>query len=186
MKLQYVSRSNEKKSESKVLRRNGKIPSVLYSRGKDSVPITVDDADFQAILRQIKSGRLPTTIFELEGEDKSSKKCIIKDIQYHPTTYNVLHLDFEELLDDVPVNLNVPIECTGVVDCVGIKLGGVLRQVIRYLKVSCLPKDIPSRFEVDIAKLGQRQSKRLRDIAIPAEVKPLADLNEVAVAIVKR
>jgi len=186
MKLNYTKRAAEKKSQSKSLRREGKVPAVLYVRGKASEPVTADLAEFQSHLRQVKPGHLPTTIFSLVGEDGKERKSIVKEIQYHPTTYDILHLDFEELVDDVHVNIKVPIECTGVVDCVGIKLGGVLRQVIRHVKVRCLPKDIPSSFELDIRSLNMSDSKRLSDIEIPANVRSLANLREVAVVIVKR
>ncbi len=111
---------------------------------------------------------------------------ILKDIQYDPTNYSIIHLDFEELLDDVPVNVKVPIECTGVVDCTGVKLGGILRQVIRHLRVRCLPKDMPSFFQVDVKAMGIMDVKRLADLNIPQTVRPLADMNEVAVVIAKR
>ncbi len=100
--------------------------------------------------------------------------------------YSVIHLDFEELHSDVPVTVKVPIEMTGVVDCIGVKLGGILRQVIRHVKVRCLPKDIPSCFYLDVKSLDLRQSRRLNDLEIPETLRPLVDLNEVAVLIAKR
>ena len=68
----------------------------------------------------------------------------------------------------------------------GIKLGGFLRQVIRHVKVECLPKNIPSEFIIDVKDLGIRQSKRLKDLAMPNGVKPLASPEEVIVVIAKR
>lgn len=186
MKLKFQSRSNEQKRESRRLRREGKIPAVLYSDGKEGGMISVDSQEFQTGLRQVKKGHLATTIITLVDDSGKERKAIVKDIQYHPTTYNVLHLDFEELHNDVFINVKVPIECTGVVDCQGIKLGGVLRQVIRSLKVRCLPKDIPSSFQFDITQMGIKDSKRLSDLTIPEGIRALADLHEVAVAIVKR
>jgi len=185
MKLGFQERSNAQKREAKRLRRGGKVPAVLYSDGKEGRSIAVDSTEFQTALRQVKKGHLATTVFELSDNGKAHR-AIVKDIQYHPTTYAVLHLDFEELHSDVYVNVKVPIECTGVVDCQGIKLGGVLRQVIRALKIRCLPKDMPASFPVNIADMGIKDSLRLKDLDLPANVRPLADLNEVAVAIVKR
>lgn len=186
MKLSVSARSLEKKRETKRIRRDGKIPAVLYSGGKEGSAIAVDANQFQAHLRQLKKGHLPTSKFVLVDENGKTREAIIKDIQYHPTTYSVVHLDFEELHSDARVNVKVPIECTGVADCPGIKLGGVLRQVIRYLKINCFPKDIPSSFQVDISSLGIKESMRLKDIKIAESIRPLVDLNEVAVAIVKR
>lgn len=186
MKLKYQQRSHEQKREARRLRREGKIPAVLYSDGKEGGVIAIDSQEFQTGLRQVKKGHLATTIITLVDEKGKERKAIVKDIQYHPTTYNVLHLDFEELHSDVYVNVKVPIECTGVVDCQGIKLGGVLRQVIRALKVRCLPKDIPAAFNVDVTQMAIKDSKKLSDLRIPEGIRALADMNEVAVAIVKR
>lgn len=186
MKLQVFKRTASKKTDTKKIRREGNIPAAMYVRGENADNITLKNADFQAVLRSIQPGRLPTTIFTLVDEHGKERKAIIKDIQYEATTYNVQHLDFEELYNDKKVNVKVPIECTGVVDCVGIKLGGFLRQVIRQLRVSCFPKDIPSALQVDIRNLALFESKRLCDLEIPQTVRPLVDLKEVAIVIAKR
>lgn len=186
MKLQLSPRGAEKKRDSVRLRREGNIPAVIYVQGKEAESVSIPEAEFASALRQVQPGRLPTTVFTLVGAKGKERRAIVKEIQYHPTTYNVMHLDFEELHDNVRVNVKVPIECTGIVDCVGIKLGGMLRQVIRYLRVNCLPRDLPTAIEVDIRNMGQNDSKRLSDLKIPANVRPLADLHEVALVIVKR
>lgn len=186
MKLKVFKRDVIKKSESGRIRREGNIPGVLYVRGKPTDAITIDGAEFNSTLRTIVPGRLSSTQFFLKDEQGKERRAILKEIQYHPTTYQVQHLDFEELYDDAKVTLKVPIECTGVADCVGVKLGGVLRQVIRKLRVRCLPKDIPSVFYVDVKNLGQNEKIRLSELQIPQTVKPVADLNEVAIVIAKR
>jgi large subunit ribosomal protein L25 len=186
MKLKVFKREQTKKSESNRIRREGNIPGVLYVSGKTAEPIIVDGPDFSSSLRAVQAGRLSTTIFFLKDENGKERRAILKEIQYEPTTYRVQHLDFEVLHDDVKVTLNVPIECTGVVDCVGVKLGGVLRQVIRKIRVRCLPKDIPTVFTVDVKNMAQNEKKRLVDLEIPNTVRPVANLNEVAVLIAKR
>lgn len=186
MKLQTVKRPAETKSEIKKLRREGYIPAVLYVKEKSGDTIAVNANEFSSYLRTIKPGHLPTTIFTLVDDKGVERRVVIKDIQYDVTTYAVKHLDFEELVADHKINVKIPIECVGQVDCVGIKLGGVLRQVIRHVRVRCLPKDLPSLFELDIRELGLKQSRRLKDLQIPETVRPLADLNEVVAVIVKR
>lgn len=186
MKLQTRKRTAESKSEIKKLRREGFIPAVLYVKEKEGETFAIGASEFNAYLRQVKPGHLPTTVFTLIDENGGERRVLIKDIQYEITTYAVTHLDFEELLDDHKINAKVPIECVGMVDCLGIKLGGVLRQVIRHVRVRCLPKDLPSHFELNIRELGIKQSKRLSDIQIPNTIRPLADLNEVVAVIVKR
>jgi large subunit ribosomal protein L25 len=186
MKLKVAPRAAVKKSEVTRLRREGFIPAILYNRGKEGETLAIRNDEFKAHLRGVKSGHLPTSIFTLVDENGKERRALIKDIQYQITTYEVRHLDFEELLDDQKINVKVPIECTGVIDCVGIKLGGVLRQPIRHVRVRCLPQDLPSYFNLDIRELGIKQSKRLSDITIPETVRPLTSLNEVVAVIVKR
>ncbi len=185
MKLTMHKRIGEKKSDLKTIRREGNIPAIVYSSKSTAEKITLSGVEFSAILRGLKQGQLPTIVFSLT-DGNQTKKAIIKDIQYRLTTYIVSHIDFEELIEDVPVSIKVPVMCTGVADCVGIKLGGFLRQVIRHIKVECLPKNIPSEFQIDVRDLGIRQSKRLKDVKLPEGVRPLENLEEVIVVIAKR
>lgn len=186
MKLNIIERSHKKKRESNRIRRRGDIPAVLYGHGTDSQIITIKGPEFSAALREIPKGRLSTTVFTLTNEKGKEYQAIVKDIQYHSTTYDIVHLDFEVLEKDIRVNVKVPIECTGVIDCIGVKLGGVLRRVIRYIKVNCPPDQIPSFFELNVKDLGIRQYLKLADLTIPENVRPLAPLDEVAVVIAKR
>lgn len=185
MKLTVTKRPGLKKSETLQVRRAGNIPAVLYAPGKTGEAMVVDGTEFGAAMRQIKPGQLPTTVFTLMV-DKKEKRAILKDIQYQLTSYRVSHLDFEELSEGTKVKVKVPITIVGAADCAGIKLGGFLRQVIRFVEVECLPKHIPSEFVVDVRDLGVGQFKRLSEMTIPATVKPLAKMDEVVVVIAKR
>lgn len=186
MKLTTQKRTARTKGETNKLRRDGFIPVVLYVRGKEGETLAIKRPEFSSFLRQVKQGHLPTSIFILVDEKGRERRAIIKDIQYDVTSYEVKHLDFEELVEGQKVNIKVPIECIGMADCVGIKLGGVLRQVIRHVRVRCLPKDLPAFFELDVRELALKQSKRLSDLTIPETVRPLMGLNEVVAVIVKR
>lgn len=185
MKLSVSKRSADKKSTKNLMRVKGDIPAILYGKGKENHLLCADGTEFNAILRKIEKGHLPTTVIELEGEGIKTK-AVVKDIQYHPTTYKILHLDFLELDDKTPLCINVPIQCAGEAECEGIKLGGFLRQVIRHLKVRCYPKDLPSKFVIDVKELGIKQTKRIKDVVMPSGVEPLAPMNEVVVVIAKR
>lgn len=185
-KLQVLERKAGKKSETKKLRRDGSIPAVMYVRGKESKSLTINRQDFEALLRKIEPRRLATTVLNLELEDGKKQRALIKEIQYHKVTYKPIHLDFEELAENTPISVNIPIECVGAIDCVGIKAGGLMRQVIRHVRVSCLPKDMPTVFELDIRNMNINDAKRLLDLEIPAGVKVLAKMDVVIVAIVKK
>ncbi len=184
MKLTVTPRGNKTKGETKVIRREGNIPAILYSTERPCEPIIVNGVEFSTHLRALKPGHLSTTIFTL-SDGKKERRVIIKDIQHNITNYRVAHIDFEELLDGVLVNLNIPITLASVAECVGVKLGGFLRQVIRAVKVQCLPKDIPSEFFLDVKDLGIKQVRRLSEIVMPQGVKPLAKLEEVVVVVAK-
>ena len=186
MKLSLKKRAGALKSEIKAIRREGNIPAVLYGSGHAPEKITVSGVEFEAVLRQLKlkNSQLATTVFELHI-DGAKKKALVKDIQYHPATYAIEHLDFIVLEEGKPVTVNVPIQILGAGECAGVKLGGTLRQVIRALKVMCLPAHIPAEFQIDVRDLGVSQSKRLSDIAMPSHVRPLSLMNEVAVVVAK-
>jgi large subunit ribosomal protein L25 len=185
MKLSVFQRTTSKKSDSKKLRREGNVPAVLYGAAQENRNVYIKREEMQAILRGMKPGLLPTTVFELH-EGNHEHKAVVKEIQYQPATYEILHVDFALLSASVPVTLNVPIQIAGAADCVGVRLGGFLRQVIRSLKVSCLPKDIPEMFLIDVRDMNIAQSKRLSEIALPAGIRPLAKMDEVAVVIAKK
>lgn len=186
MKLTTHKRPAEKKREVNRLRREGLIPAVIYRRGQPAENIAVNAAEYNALLRNVQPGRLSTKVFELANQDGTIRKAIIKEVQYNIINYSVIHLDFEELHDETPLNVKVPIECVGAIDCVGIKLGGALRQPIRTIRVNCLPRDIPEAFYLDIKSMALYDTKRLSDLNIPETIKPIGNLNEVAVVIVKR
>jgi len=185
MNLTAKKRAEGAKGKIKQIRREGNIPAVFYSPGSPAQSIEIDGLQFNTALRKIKSGRLATTVFTLELEG-GKNQVIVKDIQYDLTSYKVIHLDFEELKKDIPVRIKVPIECVGVEECVGIKLGGFMRQVIRNVKVECLPKNIPHEFQMDISGLSIKQSKRLSEISKPEGIKFLTTTDEVVVVIAKR
>lgn len=185
MELVVTSRETNKKSFLKKIRQQGGIPAVIYSGGVSVANVVVDALVFKKFLSGLASGALSSTIFTLSYEGREIK-ALVKDIQYQITTYDVIHLDFEELLEDRDVRLNLPIRCINAVDCVGVKLGGSLRQVIRFMRVVCKPKDIVPHLELDVQDLGLSQTRKLSDIAIPEGIRPLTSLKEVVVTVSKR
>lgn len=186
MKLSLKKRAGALKSEIKAIRREGNIPAILYGAGHQPEKVTITGVEFEAIMRQLKlkNSQLATTVFKLHI-DGANKNALVKDIQYHPASYAIEHIDFIVLEEGKPVTVNVPIQIQGAAECAGVKLGGTLRQVIRTLKISCLPHHIPAEFQIDVRDLGVSQSKRLSDIAMPAHVRPLSLMNEVAVVVAK-
>ena len=185
MKLNVSKRAGDKKSELSLIRHRGDIPAILYSKEKENVMVTVDGGEFGAVLRTMKKGHLPTTVFDVKLDGKS-QKAIVKDISYNPTTYNVSHLDFLIIDEKTPLKVNVPLGFKGVEDSVGVKLGGFLRPIMRHIKVRCMPKDLPKSFTLDVSKVGLSQSRKVKDISLPKGVEALSAQEEVVVVIAKR
>ena len=185
MELTVASRTTGKKSETKKIRREGNIAAVIYSKGEKGEDVVVDGNAFKKLLNKVVAGTLSSKIFTLKLDGKSVK-AIIKEIQYAITSYDVIHIDFVQLHDDVPLTLNIPVVFINAVECAGVKLGGALRQVIRYVKVHCLPKDIPQQFELDVGDLLLGQSLKLNKLEIPSGVRPITDLKEVVVVMARK
>lgn len=183
--LKTSSREGKKRSELTRIRHEGDIPAVFYAAGAECHNLTVDGNEFRAVLRGLKMGHLPTTVFELKIGEKS-EKALVRDVDYHPITYAIRHLDFQRLDAKRKVMINVPVECTGAADSAGIKLGGVLRKVKRHVKVRCLPKDIPADFSVDVRDLAINQSVRVHQLDVPKGVEVLLKEQDVLVVIAKK
>lgn len=177
-----VSKREEKINK---LRRDNKIPAIVYGAGKDNEVIAIDLPEFEAILRKLGDGEILTTVFNLKSGSKATK-AIIKSIQYHRTSYQIEHIDFQRLQADKPVRIRVPLRLKGVDDCKGVKLGGVIKQAMRAVKISCLPKDIPTEVFVDVSDVGLFENKKLESVEIPANVKLLLPSKEVVATVAKR
>lgn len=185
MKLSYFARTAGKKGGLNQSRREGKIPGILYGKDKTGVPLFVKRDELDALLRKIRPGLLSTVVFELNDGHKT-QKALIKEVQYHKTSYAIQHLDFIAVSEQESVTVNVPIQISGISECVGVKLGGFVRHVIRSLKVSCTLKDLPQEFILDVKDLQIAQSLRLSDITLPSGVRPMAKMQEVAVVVAKK
>ena len=167
------------------LRRDGSIPIVVYSKGQTAQTGTVLRDEFEAAMRSIRPGFLTTTVFLLKDASGRERKVLVKEVQYKPTTYELIHIDFFELEEGRKIDVKVPVEFDNATECVGVKLGGQLRHIMRHVKIRCVPENIPSHFSVDVKELGVCQTKRIRDIAIPASVTCLAHADDVVVAVLK-
>jgi large subunit ribosomal protein L25 len=174
------------KNQTKKLRMFDNVPAVIYAKGIENENIYIKKDELKKCFASLKPGDLPTTVFTLKGE-RETFKAIVKDIQYFVTTYEVQHIDFLKIDEKASISVNVPIKCIGVNECKGVKLGGNFRQIIRSLRVKCLPKHLPKEFVIDITEMGVPDVKRLSDIELPKDVVSTnKNLGEVIVSISKR
>lgn len=148
-------RENVGKRDAKELRYEGKVPAVLYG-GTEQIHFAVDAPSLRDLVYS------PDVHFaELEVEGKKTQ-AILKDIQFHPLTEKILHVDFLQLFDDKKITMEIPVKLTGTSP--GVKVGGKLVQKLRKLRVNALPKDMPQYVEVSLEPLEVGKSTRVRDL----------------------
>jgi large subunit ribosomal protein L25 len=158
---------------SRVLRREGKIPAILYGPNKAPVKLTVDKLDLDPIF---KSGAVSQKLLRLrvDGLDGTSN-VMIKEMQRHPVSHNLLHLDFYEVTMDQKIKVMVPVAVTG--KSAGVEIGGMLQIIRRELEVFCLPGRIPENITIDITDLDIGDSFHLEDLTLEEDVEIPAEVN---------
>ena len=149
------------KNVSRRLRKEGKIPAVVYGHGSEAMPVTVDPKDVHSILHS-ETGH--NTIFKLNVNGKSTD-VLIKDYQLHPVLDELMHADFLTVTMDEAMAFEVPIEVIGTPKGVR-EEGGVLDLVLREVKVECLPRDVPDRLHVEVEGLQVGDSIRVERLKV--------------------
>lgn len=171
---------------SRRLRRQGKVPAIIYGGGRKPRAVVLDHA---RLLREMEREAFHTSILTLTRGDVS-QPVVVKDFQRHPSRRQVLHLDFLRIREDEKISLNVPLHFMGADVAVGVReQGGEVSVQRTEVEVSCLPKDLPEYIEVDISELELNQRLHLTDIEIPEGVELPAlvqDLDPSIVTIIPR
>ena len=166
-----------KEGSSKV-RRDGFIPAILYGSKQKALPIKIDAKAFDKVVRQ--PGGVHSVIdFKLPGHPDTI--ALVREIQRDPVSREVIHLDFEVIEADKPVQVIVPLHLVGVPK--GVKEGGVLEHITRDIDVKCLPRDIPGRWEVDVSQLAIGDHLSVKDLVLP-NLEVLSDLNRTIATVV--
>ena len=158
--LKAGGRSETGKQIAKRLRREGKVPAVVYSQSK-SLPCSVDSKDFETLMHT--EGRNALISLQVEGEGDHT--TIIKVIQHHPLRRNVLHIDFQEISLTETVVVEVTVEAVGTP--IGVRSeGGILEHRLHRIEVECLPMQIPEKIEVDVSNMAIGDSIHVSDLTV--------------------
>jgi large subunit ribosomal protein L25 len=162
------------KNHARRVRREGKIPAVVYGASKVAVPVSVDP---RHVLRILRSDTGHNTIFDLALDGGERTKAMIVDWQYEPIKGHLLHIDLKRIAMDKALRVSVPIVLQGVAE--GVKTeGGILEQMLREVEIECLPSDIPSHIDVDISHLTFGKVLRVSDLPHNEKLKFLSDANQ--------
>ena len=157
-------RDDQGKGASRRLRRQGKVPAIIYGAGREPRSLMFDH---NKVLQQLEDPSFYSSILNIKVGDKS-RAAIVKDIQRHPAKRRILHIDLQRIVEDEKIKMQIPIHYLGEEDAVGVKLGGgTVSKLMTELEITCLPKDLPEFIEVDISELELDQMLNVSDIKLP-------------------
>jgi large subunit ribosomal protein L25 len=172
--LEAHPREAGSKNHARRVRRDGKIPGVLYGAGKGSLSVSVDPRHVARILNS-ETGH--NTIFDLALNGGERTKAMIVDWQYEPIKGHLLHIDLKRIAMDKALRVSVPIFLIG--EAAGVKQeGGIMEQMLREVEVECLPGDIPSHIDADVSHLTFGKVLRVSDLPHSEKLKFFTDANQ--------
>ncbi|MCE1189796.1 MAG: 50S ribosomal protein L25 [Ignavibacteria bacterium] len=157
--LQASVRTEFSKSGRGQLRRNGKVPGILYAKTVEPIPVTVLENSINPLVFTAESH-----VINLQLDNGTQVDCVIKDIQFDPVTDRVIHFDLQGLVSGEKLEIEIPVVITG--SSIGVRDGGLLQQFLHKIKIECLPSDIPEHVEVDVTALGMGHAVHVSDLKI--------------------
>ncbi len=176
--LSATARDSRGKGAARSLRREGRLPAVIYGHSREPLSLTVPARDFERLLERVAA---ENTVIEL-SIDGSMSRTLIREIQRHPVRRNVLHVDFQELVAGERVIVRIPIVLQGTPDGVRHN-GGILSQIMQELECRVDPLNMPSVIEVDVTSVTIGHSLHVSEITVPEGVEVI-DEPEATIAIV--
>jgi large subunit ribosomal protein L25 len=160
-------REDQGKGASRRLRHQGKVPAIIYGAGRPPRALVFDQ---NKVLHKLENESFYSSILNIKVGDKS-QAAILKDLQRHPAKHKIMHMDFQRIVDDVEIKMNVPLHFMNEEIAIGVKDGGgMVSRLMNDVEVSCLPKNLPEYIEVDIAELELDAMLHLSDIKLPEGV----------------
>jgi len=176
--LNAFPRTLGRRAGSKKLRESGRIPAVIYGRQSKPESLEVSSRELGELIHQAHSENILVDL----SVNQSKRLALVQEIQHHPLSRKVLHLDLHEVSESELVTVNVPVETTG--EAIGVKTGGgVLEHVLFKLKVRALPKNLPEQILIDVTSLEVGKSIHIGEITAPEGVEIIGRKNAPVVAV---
>lgn len=170
------------KGSARLLRREGKVPAIVYSKGKQPMSLALP---LKEVTLEYTRGRFRSRLIEIKL-DKEIFKALPKDVQFHPVTDVIEHVDFIRVEKGVPIRVQVPVKVLGAEKSVGIKRGGALNVVRHEIEFICQPESIPTHIEVNVQELDIGGSVHINDVKLPAGIEAVLKRNFTVVTIAGR
>lgn len=180
LEIRAAAREKKRKRDAKRLLRNGKIPGILYGPKTSSMPLELDKREFSTRVAGSEGSHLVR--LKSESTALADKVALVKDMQYHPISGDVIHADLYEVDLTAKITVNVPLHFVG--KAAGVVRGGILQPIVREIEVECLPLDIPAYFDVDVSALDIGDSVHVEELTMPADVTAVFESNFPLVAVV--
>ena len=157
-------RADMGKGASRRLRHQGKVPAIIYGAGRPPRALTFDQ---NKVLKQLESESFYSSVLNIKVGEKS-QAAILKDLQRHPARNQIMHMDLQRIVEDEQIRMYVPIHYVGEDVAIGVKDGGgKIAHLMTDVEVTCLPKDLPEYFEVDVSALELDEMLHMSDIKLP-------------------
>ncbi len=179
--LKAYPRSQVQRAEVTKLRAAGRVPATIYGRQAAPQNLEVNSKELADLLNHSVSENLLVDL-TVEKDARSKRLALVQEVQHHPLTRKVTHVDFHEVAETEKVTIFVPVETTG--EPAGVKNGGgTLEHILHKLKVRCLPKDLPEQITLDVTALEIGKSIHLGEIVPPAGVEIMGEKSRTVVAV---
>ena len=176
--LEIQAEKRENSNNTKLMRKNGKIPAIVYGEKKDPLLITVDN---KLIRKQIETPGFFSKQFSINIEGEKYR-VLPKDLQLHPVKETILHLDFLRIGENTKVTVSIPVKFVNENECPGLKQGGVINIVRHEIEVRSPVSKIPQTFNVNLEGLNIGDSIHVSSIKIDEEVKPVVSERDFTIA----
>jgi large subunit ribosomal protein L25 len=178
--MKATVRARAGKGAARAVRREGRVPGVIYGNNEPPLNISLDHAELR---QRIYAGKFLTSIYNIEV-DGNTHRVIPRDFQLDPVRDQPVHVDFMRLGEGATIRVRVPIRAINAEQSPGVKRGGAVNVVTHTLEVRCPADAIPEAFDVDLAGLEINHSRHLSDIKMPPNVRPFVKGDATLVTIV--
>ncbi len=158
------------KGASRRLRRDNKVPAVLYGGGQEAVSLTLQH---NTLVHSLENEAFYSHILTVNVDGKA-EKAVLKDLQRHPFKPSIIHLDLQRINENEKLRMNVPLHFMGENVAPGVKAGGAVSHLANDVEISCLPKHLPEFIEADISALNVDETLHLSDLKLPEGVELVA------------
>jgi large subunit ribosomal protein L25 len=177
--LTVEARQSFGKGDAGRMRRQGRVPGTFYGPGKQATALSIDAREFRVKLAGLEGSHL----LQLTSPEPElqNKVAILREIQRHPLTSALVHVDLLEVDVTKTLQITVPVHFVGKAE--GVTLGGNLQPLMREITVECLPREIPEFVTVDVSALKIHDALHISDISLPTGVKAIFDVNEAVVTV---